>query len=484
MWRADSSHLNDLLTQAPIKPPCIDEDEGCTLKKALLFSSGSSFLEQDSGSDQECKKHQPRHNIATSKEVLEAAVTLPSKGGLSGPGPGGALGSLLSLLLSTKSLRPRTECFETLNFLITDKGNRRTLLELNASSVILQVMAETHPSIPESIELLLLAMRTLANLVGKQDAFSDSEKRFIWTQQDFKPDSTHPVRHPLLVLLSSSHLLSPSQLSEFLVLLKQLAFTDRCSQDGSRGYNLIQPSLLLSIENLLHPSTDGEVLLRAMTIVKAASTGALCDRDLAIWNRLLFRLVPLLVGRILHSSSSSLVDMALSTLLNLAEKSKRFREAIVGAGFVVPLLSLVNKNIRPPSIRTSSSLLLAAIAESSSLARTQLSRAVPLRCILNSLSFQEAAIEEQDANIGLLICLSSLATSNPTTSLLIRQMGGTAKLERLADDDNCDVAEEAEQLLDLLSLGKGVMRGTTIDWRSTDANITITLPSNFACHHT
>ena len=473
MWRSDSSHLHDLLTQSAIKPL---EDEDAAWSKKLLFNSsgfsGSSFLEDTEAGDAEGRKHD-RHNIATSKEVLERAVTLP------GGGPGGALGSLLSLLLSSKGKAARrTECFETLNFLLSDKGNRKTFLELEASSVILHVMSEVLPSSQENIELLLLAMRTLVNIVGKQDACSDSEKCAIWHEYTAED-------HPFLLLLSASHLLSRAQLAELLTLLKQLAFADRCSEDGSRS--LIQPQLLMSIESLLHPQTDGDVLLKAMALVKAASTGALCD-DLAVWTRILFRLVPLLVGRILNNSKSSLlIDTALTTLLNLAERSRRFREAIVGAGFIAPLLSLVNRNVRPASIRTSSSLILAAIAESSSLARTQLSRAVPIRCLLNAVSFQDGSIEDQGTNIALLICLSQLVSTNPTALHLLRQMGGIPKLERLAEEDDCDVAEEAENLLDLLSQGKQMIRGSTFD--SSDANITITfrgVPSNFAnnsCEH-
>ena len=436
--------------------------------KKLLFSTSSSV--RDSALEKETSQNsrpladtveQCRCNIAISKEVLEQAVTLPSRGG--------ALGSLLSLLLTSRIIEQQMEMIKTISFLLNDKGNRKQLLELEASSVILQMMSDSPPSDPTNIPLLMLALRTLANLVAKED----SEKIDLW--QDFRPED-----HPLLLLVAGNHLSRP-QLAEVLVLLRDVSF----SGDSCSGLVLIQPHLLLSMEALLHPLTDNEVLLQALMIVRIASTNASCE-DLALWTRLLFRLVPLLIGKVLNSTETNqaltFVDMSLTILINLAgQSSKRFREAIAGAGFVVPLLGLLQKNVQA-SIRTSASLILAAISESSSLARTQLSRTIPIKCILTALSFQAATTKDQDATVGLLVTLSQLASTNASALLILRQMGAIHTMELLSQDCDCDIAEEAENLVDLLSCsGKRIVRGSTYDWQGgSDMSVTITLPSNCA----
>lgn len=457
MWAEDTSIPKDLLL-------CDKAMSDATVPSRLFSSSSEGLLSPsayDSMDGDNPKKG--RCNIAKAKELLAEAVS-QSQSSLA---RGGALGSLLSLMTSSEDIERIHECFESLSFLSLDKGNRRTLLDLSTSYYILRVMKELQLSDPSNTEIHLLGLRTLCNLVGaSKDPLSPTERRKIWEEGE----DVHPL---ITLILSPSINRQPSQLAEALSLVHRLAFVQEDSLD--EGMTLLEPNLLSSVGNLLHPLTETSVMINALKILKSASTSALA-KHLPLWTKILFRLVPLLI-----SGSLVAVDTSLIIIMNLVYRSKRFRDAVFAAGCITALLSLVQKQ-HPMSQRIASSLILAALAESSSLGRQQLSKEVPLRCILKAMQQHQPQHKQSDKDsviLGLLLCLTQLATSSieNVVGTLLCQMGAVSVIESIADQSHDDdIALATAELLGTLSQGHKLLRGASFhDWGS-DAKIFIQVP--------
>ncbi|KXZ44745.1 hypothetical protein GPECTOR_63g7 [Gonium pectorale] len=372
----------------------------------------------------------------------------------------GALLPLLSMLAAEHETSRVVRAMDTLSFLLMDRANRRACHELRALDVLLDILRRAS----DQQQVQLSCLEALCSLC-KHDA---KEKMALWQ---------HPNRGALLSMLNNRN--SSVLVIETLRVCRTLCFaaasggadcasssaaTGACNnsccslsereRDGEHRHRsshshthgplqLLEPALLTVTAELLHPSTDVSVLLKALKLLHVASAHVGCAKDspgcCGCWHNAMFRLVPLLT----HCADMDVVESALAVLVNLSEH-EMFHNVCFASGCIPPLLHLLNH--KRCAVSQSASCVLSALAEGG-LSRDKLCQDTALLAMLRVLHTNHCVV----VTLGVLYMLGRLASYRGQVVRSLKNWGAVQLLLRLqATTTDADAAEGCRQLLQLL----------------------------------
>ncbi|GFR42133.1 hypothetical protein Agub_g2979 [Astrephomene gubernaculifera] len=383
----------------------------------------------------------------------------------------GALLPLLNMLAAEQEPTRTVRSLHTLSFLLLDKANRRVCHELRALDTLLDILRRATDQ-----QVLISALEAICCLC-KNDA---KDKMSLWQ---------HPNKGALLSMLSNRH--SSVIVTEALVTCRALcfapsgtsssgtalvspvgSFTGSCgfpgckeqqpSDHGSAGgasssglasstarcpsMQLLEPALLTVASELLHPSTDTHVLLRALKLLLSASAivssaaGGSSSQG-SFWHNAVFRMVPLLT----HCCEVDVVEAALAVLVNLSEH-RVFHNMFYAAGCIPPLLHLLSH--KRSDVSQSASCVLSALSEGG-LSRDKLCQDTALLAMLRVLQANHSVV----VTLGVLYMLGRLAAYRAQVVRSLKAWGAVQLLTRLlATTRDEDAAEGCRQLMQLLGV--------------------------------
>ncbi|PNH02660.1 hypothetical protein TSOC_011339, partial [Tetrabaena socialis] len=356
-------------------------------------------------------------------------------------------GALLPLLHMVAACEPvgTVRALTTLSFLLLDKANRRVCHELQALDVLLGILRRATDQ-----QVLLAALDALCNLC-KYDV---KDKMALWQ---------HPNKGALLSMLSNRH--SSVIVVETLRTCRTLCFAFSSSSAVSAGKcasacctsaaqpsgqqeqlprTCLEPALVTVASELLHPSTDTHVLLKALKLLTWASaivTDPKQSHTAVYWHNAVFRIVPLLT----HCANLEVVESASDILVNLSEHES-FEKIFFASGCIPPLLHLLNH--KRCAVSQSASCVLSSLAEGG-LSRDKLCQDTALLAMLRVLQNNHCVV----VTLGVLYILGRLASYRAQVVRSLKGWGAVQLLLRmLATTRDADAAEGCRQLLGLLNV--------------------------------